>query len=227
MQQIKKTIENRQVILYQSEEKDAPVVYSAMYEESGAELISECKRLKCRPFHLVTISELQWNDDLSPWKSEPVFRGGESFGGNAADFTSLLTEQVIPFAENLTGISSRRIIAGYSMAGLYALYAPYVTDAFSDVICASGSVWYPNFVSYIETNKYIRQPDSVYLSLGDKESRTKNPYLSQTESCMEKLYQHFRQKNIPSVFEMNQGNHYKDAVLRHAKGIAWTLNKTF
>ena len=113
------------------------------------------------------------------------------------------------------------------MAGLYALYAPYVTDAFSDVVCASGSVWYPDFVSYIETNKYIRQPDSVYLSLGDKESRTKNPYLSQTEGCMEKLYRNFRQMNIPSVFEMNQGNHYKDAVLRLAKGIAWTLNKPF
>lgn len=227
MQQIKKTIENRQVILYQSEGKDAPAVYSPIYEESGEMLIAECEKLKCRSFHLVTISELQWNDDLSPWKSEPVFKNGEGFGGNAADFTSLLTEQIIPFAENLTGISSRRIIAGYSMAGLYALYAPYVTDAFSDVVCASGSVWYPNFVSYIETNKYIRQPDSVYLSLGDKESRTKNPYLSQTEGCMEKLYRNFRQMNIPSVFEMNQGNHYKDAVLRLAKGIAWTLNNTF
>ena len=224
MQQIKKTIENRQVILYQSEEKNVPVVYSPMYEESGEMLIAECEKLKCRPFHLVTISELQWNDDMSPWKSEPVFKNGESFGGNAADFTSLLTEQVIPFAEKLTETTSHRVIAGYSMAGLYALYAPYVTDVFSEIVCASGSVWYPNFVSYIENNEYIRQPDSVYLSLGDKESRTKNPYLSQTESCMEKLYQHFRQMNIPSVFEMNQGNHYKDAVLRLAKGIAWTLN---
>ena len=109
------------------------------------------------------------------------------------------------------------------MAGLYALYAPYITDIFSKSVCASGSVWYEGFVEFTEKNDFIRCPDSIYLSLGDMESRTKNPVLSQTEGCMDRLYHSYSQLGIPMIFEMNKGNHYKNAVLRLAKGIAWSL----
>lgn len=35
---------------------------------------------------LVSISGMDWNRDLSPWKAEKVFKGEEDFSGGADDF---------------------------------------------------------------------------------------------------------------------------------------------
>ena len=40
---------------------------------------------------------------------------------------------------------------------------------------------------------------------------------------MEELYSVYQQKGIQSIFELNPGNHYKNAEFRLAKGISWTL----
>ncbi len=223
MKPVRKLIDNRKISIYPCGEENAPVVYSAMYSENGKALLDCCKTAECPAFHLVTISELDWNADLSPWAAPSVVTDNDGFAGNAGEFTGIIRESVIPFAESITGAPSYRIIAGYSMAGLYALYAPYITDIFSKSVCASGSVWYEGFVDFAENNGFIRPPDCIYLSLGDMESRTKNPVLSRVENCMDRLYHSYTQLGIPTVFEMNKGNHYKNAVLRLAKGIAWGL----
>ena len=223
MKPVRKLIDNRKISIYPCGEENAPVVYSAMYSENGKALLDCCETAECPAFHLVTISELDWNADLSPWAAPSVVTDNDGFAGNAGEFTGIIREAVIPFAESITGAPSYRIIAGYSMAGLYALYAPYITDIFSKSVCASGSVWYEGFVDFAEKNGFIRPPDCIYLSLGDMESRTKNPVLSRVENCMDRLYHSYTQLGIPTFFEMNKGNHYKNAVLRLAKGIAWGL----
>lgn len=223
MKPVRKSIDNRKISIYPCAVGNAPVVYSAMYAENGKALLDCCEALGCPDFHLVTISELDWNADLSPWAAPSVVTDNDGFAGNAGEFTDFIRESVIPYAESITGAPSYRIIAGYSMAGLYALYAPYITDIFSQSVCASGSVWYEGFVDFAGNNVFVRRPDCIYLSLGDMESRTKNPVLSRTESCMDRLYHSYSQLGIPTIFEMNKGNHYKNAVLRLAKGIVWSL----
>ena len=42
-------------------------------------------------FALAAIGNLDWNDDLSPWPCEPVFKGDGGFGGGADRYLSLLT----------------------------------------------------------------------------------------------------------------------------------------
>ncbi len=223
MKPVRKIIDERKISVYFCGAENAPVVYSAMYAENGKALLDCCKTLGCPDFNLVTISELDWNADLSPWAAPSVVTDNDGFAGNAGGFTEFIRKSVIPYAESITGAPSYRIIAGYSMAGLYALYAPYITDIFSKSVCASGSVWYEGFVDFAENNGFVRRPDCIYLSLGDMESRTKNPVLSQTQSCMDRLYHSYSQLGIPTIFEMNKGNHYKNAVLRLAKGIVWSL----
>lgn len=88
-----------------------------------------------------------------------------------------MEEKIIPLIED-TIIPEYRVIAGYSMGGLFALYAPYVTDLFSSAVSASGSVWYPEFVSYVKSHDFLKKPNTIYLSLGNQESRTRNPFLS-------------------------------------------------
>lgn len=194
-----------------------------MYTEAGKAVLEQCEKPGCKPFHLVTITNLRWDEDLSPWVHEPVVSKSDHFTGEAKQYARCMEENMIPLIEDNIGLPTCRIIAGYSMGGLFALYAPYVTKLFSSAVSASGSVWYPEFLSFVKAHDFLKKPDAVYLSLGDQESRTRNPFLRQTENCTKELLSIYQSKGIDSVFEMNPGNHYKDAAYRLAKGISWAL----
>ena len=221
---VKFEIDGKQVSLFASESENAPVVYANMFSEFGSEVLRECEKLGCKPFHLVSITGLRWDEELSPWAHAPVVSREDNFTGEADKYIRRLAETIIPRIEEKIKAPTSRIIAGYSMGGLFALYAPYITDLFSRAVSASGSVWYPGFVSYVQENDFLRKPDAVYLSLGDRDSRTKNRFLSQTENCTRELCSIYKSQDINSIFELNPGNHFKDAPHRLAKGIAWTLN---
>lgn len=221
----KTEIDGKQIRIFPCEGENAPIVYANMYMEVGREVLNACEKLGCRPFHLISISNLRWDEELSPWAHEPVVSESDHFTGEAGEYLQCMTEQILPYAEGKTGKPSCRVIAGYSMGGLFALYAPYLTEAFSAAVSASGSVWYPGFTEYARTHDFLKKPEAVYLSLGDRESCTNHKALSQTGRCMEELYALTRQKEIPSVFELNPGDHYKQATLRLAKGITWTLGQ--
>jgi predicted alpha/beta superfamily hydrolase len=120
---------------------------------------------------------------------------------------------------------SRRYIAGYSLAGLFALWAVYHTDVFDGVISGSGSFWYPGFVEYAASHHLMRQPSSIYLSLGDRESRVRNRTLQCVEENTRWLSAHYQAQGITTTFELNTGNHYMQTELRMAKGIGWTLRQ--
>ena len=216
-------LEGKQILRFSCAETNAPVVYLHTYQEEGTAVLAQCEELNCPPFHLVSISGLRWEEELSPWPHPPVLSNRDHFTGEAEDYAACLTEKILPWAEKQLSPSCR-ILAGYSMGGLFALYAPFVTGAFSKVAAVSGSVWYPGFVPYVQSHQTVKPLQAVYLSLGKLEPRTRNRYLRQTEACMQALLDHYRQQAIPAVFESNPGNHFQDAPLRIAKGIAWTLN---
>lgn len=71
---------------------------------------------------------MNWNHDRVPWDSPAAFKNGEPFTGGADDYLRLLVEKIIPEAEEgLNGVPQWRGIAGYSLAGLFAVYAVYQT----------------------------------------------------------------------------------------------------
>lgn len=216
-------INGKKITVFENENENVPVVYANMYSEEELEVLNECERLGCKPFHLVSVTGLRWDEELSPWQHEPVVSKSDNFTGEAEQYARCLTEKIIPSAEEILPKPCFRVIAGYSMGGLFALYAPYITEAFSRAVSASGSVWYPDFVEYVKAHDFPKAPDAIYLSLGDKESRTKNQYLSRTENCMSELYSIYQSKGINTVFELNRGNHFRDVPHRLAKGIAWVL----
>lgn len=220
---VKFEIDGKHITVFENENESVPVVYANMYSEAELEILHECEKLGCKPFHLVSVTGLRWDEELSPWQHEPVVSNSDHFTGEAEQYARCLTEKIIPYAEERIKKPRFRIIAGYSMGGLFALYAPYITDAFSRAVSASGSVWYPGFVEYVKGHDFPHVPDAIYLSLGDKESRTKNQYLNRTESCMRELHSIYQSKGIDSVFELNQGNHFRDVPYRLAKGITWIL----
>ncbi len=83
---------------------------------------------------LAVISDLVWNDDLSPWPCDAVFRGGAPFGGKAAIYAERLSCEIVPaIIENYALHPEYIAIAGYSLAGLFALYTAYCTGIFSRI----------------------------------------------------------------------------------------------
>ena len=82
-------------------------------------------------FLFAAIPVKSWNDELSPWEAPAVW-GKESFGCNAADTLRFLTEQVVPTLKRQFYLPEniKIILGGYSLAGLFALWASTQTDLF-------------------------------------------------------------------------------------------------
>lgn len=129
------------------------------------------------PPHILVTFEIQnWNDDLSPWKAPPIGRSQSDFGGYAHKTLTWITDRLIPAVEQqLPFICGSQIgLLGYSMAGLFAVWAIYQTDKFAVFGSCSGSLWYEGFTEYLSKHEPAA-PCSVYLSLGDREEFTRNP----------------------------------------------------
>ena len=64
---------------------------------------------------------------------------------------------------------------------------------------------------------------NVYLSLGDKESKTRNQYMSKVADRIEEAYELLKSRQVNTIFEWNKGNHFAEPDMRMAKGFAWVL----
>ena len=153
----------------------APVFYTVSGEDDAQALFTSLPAP--RPT-LVCIGGVDWDRDLSPWPSQRVFRGGADFSGGADVFLHTLLTQLIPAAEE--GLSPAwRAVFGYSLAGLFSLWAMTKTDAFRRCASVSGSLWFDGFTAYLSAHPPLGQPKKVYLSLGDREEKAKNPRMQQ------------------------------------------------
>lgn len=165
---------------------------------------------------VLLISGFDWNRHLSPWPADRVFRKGEDFGGEA----DVLIEEAEKHIRSM-GMKGHCTCAGYSLAGLFALYFCTKTDLFDGCISASGSLWYPGFLEYLRSHPV--NCSKVYLSLGDKEKNTKNPVMSAVEQCTEEAAECIG-KYAHAYFELNEGNHFADPVGRMVKGMKYVEN---
>ena len=214
------------VSIFSCLEATVPIVYLNTFSDEGRKVYEAAQAAGCPPFTLVAISDLSWNHDMVPWDSPPAFKNAEPCTGGADDYLRLLTEEIIPTAEReIAGVPRWRGVAGYSLAGLFALYAIYQTDLFSRVGSMSGSLWFPRIKEYIFSHEPKRWPDCMYFSLGDKESKTRNPVLRSVRQNTEEIYAFCQRKGIDTEFQRNPGNHYNHAVERTAAGLCWLLSR--
>lgn len=175
---------------------------------------------KGRPFTMAMFL-VDWNKDLPPWKAEPV-RGEEPFGCGALETLAFIEEDLIP--EVIDAKAPEIYLGGYSLAGLFSLWAAYQTDRFAGVAAASPFVWYPDFPAFAKEHD-IKAP-RVYLSLGTKEEKTRHPVMKTVGENIRGLYALLDKSSWESILEMNPGNHFKEPDLRMAKAFAWLIEKT-
>lgn len=167
---------------------------------------------------IVHLANLNWDQMLTPWEAPGVFKKGGDFGNGADEFLMFIEEEVIPFAEG-TRQYDERTLAGVSLAGLFTVYAGTRTDKFSHLISISGALWYDNFLSYMEGHPVNKKVKSVYLSLGDREKKARNPRMARVEERTQQIKEIIEKQGIRTTFELNPGNHFTDFEGRAEKAV--------
>lgn len=216
-------IENTAVTLFCADKADAPLILFNSFDSDGAEIVEMLSKMNTPAFNFLNVKVDEWNHKLSPWFCPSLYRSEPPFDGGADEFLSLLEKSVIPKALKLVNGSPSYIgISGYSLAGLFSLYAICKSDSFDRAASMSGSLWFPEFVDFFKT-ALKRKPSRIYLSLGDKESSARNSILRTVNDKTLELYETVKEQGIECIFESNPGNHFFEPDKRSAKGIAWIL----
>ena len=175
--------------------------------------VAEIRRLANKEFRLLAVKVDDWNQDLSPWPASAVF-GNEDFGNGARE---TLTE-ILELCKDEDKVYC---LGGYSLAALFSLWAAYQTDRFAGIAAASPSIWFPGFVDYMKSHAI--RCSNIYLSLGDKEEKTRNAVMSQVGDCIRDGYAWLKKRGIYCTLEWNKGGHFKEPELRTARAFARLL----
>ncbi len=184
--------------------------------------LEQIKTLTDTPFAFAAFEITDRNSELSLWSAPPVF-GNKPFGSGAGETLAFLEEALIP---KLTEQYSPNkdipiILGGYSLAGLFALWAAYTSDRFTAVAAVSPSIWFPGWNDFV--NKHSPVVTSIYLSLGKKEEKTRNKTLSAVGDNIRRLYEKLKTSDLCTTLEWNEGNHFTEPKVRTAKGFAWCI----
>ena len=215
------SIDGRLCFLYQDEAATHLLIQPT--DEHDLELLDQeieaIKKMSDKPFSLVAFMIKDWNQELTPWAAPAVF-GKVPFGSGAEKTLEFITSRLLPeVQENIPHL----ILGGYSLAGLFALWVGYQTDKFDGIVAASPSVWFPKWIEYATDNKPLAK--SIYLSLGDKEEKAKNPVMAQVGNAIRRQNELLTGQMDNTILEWNPGNHFVDSEKRTAKGFAWVMDK--
>ena len=213
-------IEGRQATLYLAESEDCPLIVLNNYSGSGESVVKAMSELGEQDYNLLCVDNLKWDHDMTPWYCPPLSENDTPCTGGADAYLELLLKEILPRAKGLVrGVPAFIGIAGYSLAGLFAVYSMYRCDVFDRVASMSGSLWFPEFKSYVLSHEIKKRPEKLYLSLGDAEAKTRNPLLRTVRDNTEAIVTYYQEQGMDVVWELNPGNHFRDAALRSAKGI--------
>lgn len=243
-------------ICYNLDFRKSSIVYLGMNKNSEKfvrEISKEVLKLTKKSFMLVAYEVEDWDAYFSPWYTE-MENNKRIFLGNGNQTLHWLLEQCIPYVEEIyikqivkkDNIANNhdkikknnRYLVGYSLAGLFSLWAFYECKQFEGVASCSSSLWYPGWKEYIMHKDFING-GKVYFSLGKKEEKTRNSMMAQIGEVTRFQYNKIassiyerqrvneslnRKSNIQTILEWHEGGHFHQVEQRIAKGIAWLLN---
>ena len=201
-----------------------PLLILHCFSEEEEAVVKLLKEQEYFSFPLLCINNLEWQKDMCPWDSPTLINTEKDFIGGADEYLSLLEKEIIPKAVEILGEEpSYYALAGYSLAGLFALYAGYRSALFSRIASVSGSLWYPCFVSFAKEKKMLSKAERLYLSLGTEEAKTKHAVLSTIERKTRELVEYYQSSGYCVNFELNPGNHFCEVEQRIEKAIRWIM----
>lgn len=186
------------------------------HDQAPARIIPLIKALtNGAPFRLTAFMADDWSSDYSPWSAPPAF-GKQPFAGKGRETLAWLTHLI-----SASPAQKPRFIVGYSLAGLFALWAHCETNLFNGAASCSGSLWFPAWIDYLKQHA-IDASSAIYLSLGDAEEHTKNALMRQVGDNTRLTFSRINQQ-CKATLEWNTGGHFNAPLMRTAKGMAWLI----
>lgn len=217
--------EKLKVQIFDCGQPNAPIVYLHEIGEEKDSLLSLFKNYNIPSFSLVLIQvpEKLWNEILSPWPTPKKFPKYLKCQGKAEEYLPILLYQIIPKVHELIPTFGDQVLIGYSLAGLFSLWAACKCNTFKGIGAVSGSFWYPNFEEWFFKHLPSPLPITVYFSSSVKECQSKNPYLAPLQPTIEKIEKYLSEQGVRTIFEINEGNHFQNPTQRLMIGLIWTL----
>ena len=184
--------------------------------------VAEIQKNIEKQFSLIAFKIEDWNNELSPWEAPPAF-GKKSFGSGATDTLEFIESRLIPTVKEKYEFADdvQVILGGYSLAGLFSLWSAFKSNTFSGIAAASPSVWFNGWEEFMDNNTPLS--NTIYLSLGDTEEKTKNKVMSAVGDNIRKQEELLNNDNINTILEWNKGGHFSDSDLRVAKAFVWCI----
>ena len=219
------SIAGRKCRLFGSETPECLLVQPSARHEIGT-LEAEAAQLTAlaaKPFLLVTIELEDWTTGLMPWWDGNISRDPEA-GKHGQETLAFLVDDLLPELESRYGVWPV-ILGGYSLGGLFALWASCRTDRFRAVAAASPSVWIHGWLPFAK--KQVPMADAVYLSLGDREEQVKNQAIARVGDNLRAYNELLQDQLGPDrcTLVWEEGNHFTDNAGRLARAFAWCLQQ--
>ena len=211
------TINHKKVFVFEQENAECLLIQPIDRMDKETPDIEIKTILSDKPYTLVCFCVDDWNTALSPWKAKAVYKDN-AFGDGAKETLSFILNDLLPLFNGYKKI----YLGGYSLAGLFCLWSCYQTDVFDGVAACSPSVWFENWLAYVQSNSI--KTKKIYLSLGRKEEKTRHPVMKTVGDNIRFLYDYY-QNSTDCVLEWNEGNHFTDPEGRTAKGFSWLLKE--
>ena len=198
------------------------IIYIILPHRLPAEELTAIEELSTRfETNIVAISEMDWNNDMTPWKA-PAVKEGE-FGGRASQFLDRLKGDIFFNLESSLQIRNpKRYLIGLSLAGLFSVWAGIMKPLFEGVASISGSFWYDGFAEWI-----LKQEDlncvRFHVSMGDKEKETKVKRFANIEEDTMEVVETLMLKGAEVAFEVTEGGHNSPVLPRIEKSVVSLL----
>lgn len=222
---------------------------SARHEEKNdgvqreVELIAQASG---KGFAIVFFDCVEWARALMPWADDAVSRDAE-VGSHAPDTLRFIEHTLLPWLRERFG-ALPCIIGGYSLGGLFALWAARNTDAFAAVAAASPSLWIKGWGEYAaahpilspkatiqhstlktqnSTSQHITTTTPVHLSLGDREEHCRNQRMKRIGDCVRAEYDLLCKQLSPTAVTLrwHEGGHFGAEAERTAEAFAWCMER--
>ena len=224
MTKIESTLAGRKCRIYGSEGPEVLLVQPSARHENGT-LEAEAEQIAAlvdRPFLLVTIELEDWTIDLMPWPDGNISRDPEA-GKHGQETLGFILNDLLPELEQRYG-DLPVIIGGYSLGGLFALWASCQSARFRAVAAASPSVWIHNWLPFAKKN--VPLAEAVYLSLGDREEHVKNQAIARVGDNLRAYYELLQQQLAPDrcTLVWEDGGHFNENAGRLARAFAWCMS---
>lgn len=224
-------------ILHKEIEGSVVVLLSSEHMTADTSRICDQIRKNIKtPFSMCELLVKDWDTFLTPWPVDSCLKG-RNFQGRGVELLSILKEEILPAIAKEMPNNSGIYLAGYSLAGLFALWAFFEISKEQDAsqepgaflrgaVCGSGSFWYPKWEEYFAKVSVVNcgEARKIYLSLGKKEPLGKHPLMKEIGNITTKMFKQLSgNDSIQTIFEWTEGGHFSNIPERMMRGITWTV----